>query len=164
MRIMMGFSQTCLLCGVISCGERLSKDFFHKLKACLFSCSNSSNTIMIHLSCWDQHLPERGRVFSRWLNCIGLLIDNIVVPVIVFKIFNSIADLGAANLSNWSLKLTSGHSKFRSGIIIGYFRISDFFWKLGSGIIIKHGTILGSLGNSPSICNFKMVQRTDSPF
>ena len=35
------------LCGVISCGERLSKDFFHKLKACLFSCSHNNNTMMI---------------------------------------------------------------------------------------------------------------------
>ena len=40
---MMGFTQTCQLCGVTSCGERLSKDFFHKLRACLLSCSNNNN-------------------------------------------------------------------------------------------------------------------------
>ena len=50
---MMGFTQTCYFCGMISCGERLSKAFFHRLKACLFSCSNN-NTIMIHQSRWDQ--------------------------------------------------------------------------------------------------------------
>ena len=46
----------------------------------------------------------RGRVLSRWLNCIGLLIANMIVPVIVLQIFNSIAELGTANLigvSNW---------------------------------------------------------------
>ena len=49
-----------LWCDIDPCGERLSKDFFHKLKACLFSCSNNNNTIMIHLSHWDQHLPDKG--------------------------------------------------------------------------------------------------------
>ena len=58
--IMIGFTHICYLCGVTSCGERLSKDFVHKLKACLFSCLNNNNTIMIHLSRWDQHLPDKG--------------------------------------------------------------------------------------------------------
>ena len=39
-----------------------------------------------------------GMVLFKWLNCIWLLIDNIIVPVIVFLIFKSIAELGAANL------------------------------------------------------------------
>ena len=56
---MMGFTQTCQLCVVIFCGERLSKDFFHKLKACLFSCSNNNNMIMIHLSHWDNTCQTR---------------------------------------------------------------------------------------------------------
>ena len=43
---MMEFTQTCSLCDVTSCGERLSNDFFHKLKACLLSCSNNNNTII----------------------------------------------------------------------------------------------------------------------
>ena len=40
--------------------ERLSKNFFQKLKACLFSCSTNNNMIMIHLSRWDQHLSDKG--------------------------------------------------------------------------------------------------------
>ena len=31
------------------------------------------------------------------------------------------------------------------GLSSDIFSISDFFWKLGGGIIIEHGTILGSL-------------------
>ena len=31
------------------------------------------------------------------------------------------------------------------GLLLDTFRISDFFWKLGGGIIFEHGTILGSL-------------------
>ena len=99
---------------------------------------------MTHLSHWDQHLPDKGRVLSRWLNCIGLLIDNMIVPVIVFQIFNSIAELGAANLSevsNWQAVTQNLGVRLLSDI----FGISDFFWKLGAGIIIEHETILGSL-------------------
>ena len=87
-------------CGVTSCGERLSKDFFHKLKAYLFSCSISNNRIKIHYHAEINTCQTRGRVLSRWLNCIGMLIDNMIGPVIVFQIFNSIGELDAANLSN----------------------------------------------------------------
>ena len=58
---MMGFTQTgYFVVYMISCGEKLSKDFFHKFKACLFNCSNNNNTIMIHISRWNQHLPGKG--------------------------------------------------------------------------------------------------------
>ena len=50
---------------------------------------------MIHQSCWDQHLADKG--YGSLQDCIGLLIDNMIVPVVVFQIFNSIA--GTANLS-----------------------------------------------------------------
>ena len=72
----------------------------------------------------------------------------IQIPVTVIQIFDSIAELGAANLSYWSLKLTRAVTqKLGVGLLSDIFRISDFFWKLGGGIIlvIKHGTILGSV-------------------
>ena len=56
---MMGFTQICYLCGVTSFWRDIIKDNFHKLKACLFSCLNNNDTIMIHLSRWDQHLPGK---------------------------------------------------------------------------------------------------------
>ena len=55
-----------------------------------------------------------------------------IVPVIVFPDFqfSCWTSLGTANLSNWSLKLTSCHSKFRSWIIIGYFKNFWLFQKI----------------------------------
>ena len=115
------------------------------LKACLFSWLNNNNMIMIHLSHWDQHLLEKGRVLSRWLNCIGLLLDNMIVLVIVSIFSIQLLNLlGAANLtevSNWQAVTQN----LRVGLLLDIFRISDFFWKLGGGIIIEHGTILCSL-------------------
>ena len=66
-----------------------------------------------------------------------------IVLVVVFQILNSIAELGAANLSevaNWQAVTQN----LGVGLLPHIFRISDF-WKLGGGIIIEHGTILGSL-------------------
>ena len=50
---------------------------------------------MIHLSYWDQHLPTMGRILvqRRWFNCIGLLTENMIVPVIFSQIFNLIVNL-----------------------------------------------------------------------
>ena len=81
-----------------------------------------------------------------WIALIGLLIDNMIVPVTVnkFQIFNPIAELGSANLievSNWQAVTQN----LGVGLLSDICRISDFFWKLGGGIIIEHGTILGSL-------------------
>ena len=81
---------------------------------------------------------------NDWIALIGLLIDNMIVPVTVFQIFNSIAELGAANLievSSWQAVTQN----LGVGLLSDICRISDFFWKLGGGIIIEHGTILGSL-------------------
>ena len=100
---MMGFTQTRYLCGVISCGERLSKDFFHKLKACLFSCSNNNITIMIHLSRWD-HLPNKGYDTFKMIALHWVVDTQHDCSSDCFQIFNSIAELGSANVSevsNW---------------------------------------------------------------
>ena len=76
----------------------------------------------------------RGRVLSRWLKCIGLLIDNTIVPVIVFQIFNLIAQLGAANLTKISQIDKLFFQNLRVGLLSDIFRISDFFWELGVGL------------------------------
>ena len=69
------------------------------------------------------------------MNCTGLLIDNVIVPVIVFQIFNSIAELGAANLSNqFVLNWQAVTKNLGVGLLSDIFRISDFFWKLGVGL------------------------------
>ena len=97
---MMGFTRTCELCGVTSCGERLSMDFIHKLKACLLRCSNNNNTIMIHLSRWDQHLQNKGVGYFPDIELQWVVDRQHDCSSDCFKIFNSIAELGAANLSN----------------------------------------------------------------
>ena len=64
-------------------------------------------------------------------------VDNMIVPVIVFHVFNSVAELGFANLSSWSLKLLQAVTQnLGVGLLSDIFRISNFFWKLGGGIII----------------------------
>ena len=71
-----------------------------------------------------------GRILSRWLNCIGLLIDNMIVPVTVFQIFNSVAKLGTANLIEvWNWQAVT--QNLGVGLLSDIFRIFDFFWKLG---------------------------------
>ena len=113
------------ICVVISHRVRLTDYFFSLLGACLFNCSHmyNNNTIIIHLSCWDQHLLTIVVVLfqCRWLNCIELLTDNMIVPVIFYQILNSVAKLSSAYLSNWSLNLTGCHLEFRNGINMGYF-------------------------------------------
>ena len=73
-----------------------------------------------------------------------LLIDHMIVPVIVFQIFNLIAEIGAANLTEVS-NLQAVTQNLGVGLLSDIFRISDFFWNLRGGIINEHGTILGSL-------------------
>ena len=79
-------------CVVISRRMRLSDYLFLSLLgACLFKCSYmyNNNTIIIHLSCWDQHWLTMVVVLFqyRWLNWFELLIDNMIVPVIFFTKF-----------------------------------------------------------------------------
>ena len=62
-----------------------------------------------------------------------LLIDNIIVPVTAFLIFNSIAELGAAK-NTLQIYLTE---------VSNWQAVTKKF--IRSGIIIEHGTILGSL-------------------
>ena len=81
---------------------------------------------MIHLSCWDQHLPDKGYGTFQMIE-LHLVVDRQHDwIVIVFQIFNSIAELGTANPSNWSQKLTS----LGVGLLLDIFRISDFFLKI----------------------------------
>ena len=61
-----------------------------------------------------------------------------------FLIFNSIAELGSANVSEVSNWQAVTHN-LGVWLLSDIFRISDFFWKLRGGIIIEYGTILGSL-------------------
>ena len=113
-----------------SCGDRLSKEFFHNLKACLLSRSNNDNTIMIlTYHARFNTRKTRGRILSTWLKCIGLLKDNMIVLVTVFQIFNSIK-LGAANLTEvWNWQAVTHNLGL--GLLLDIFRIFDFFWKLG---------------------------------
>ena len=99
--------------------------------------------------------------------CIALLIDKMIVPVTVFQIFNSIAELGAANLSNWSLKLTSCHSKFRSGIIIQIMNVYEcngmnifMRWKMKCSIQRGEAELNGTFHLSPNenICSIARMR------
>ena len=85
---------------MISCGERLSKDFFHKLKACLFSSSNNNNTIMIDQSRWDQHLADKGMGTFQMIELHWVVERQHDFSSDCFPFFNSVAELATANLSN----------------------------------------------------------------
>ena len=61
-----------------------------------------------------------------------------IVPEIGFQIFYSVAELGAANLSevsNWQAVTQN----LGVGLLSDIFRISDFFWKLGVGLWLSMG-------------------------
>ena len=78
------------------------------------------------------------------LHWIVAVIDNMIVPVTGFQI--NLLNLALqiylrAEISNWQAVTQN----LGVGLLSDIFRISDFFWKLGGGIIIEHRPILGSL-------------------
>ena len=124
--------------------ERLSKGLFHKLKACLFSCSNNNDTIMINLSFWDQHLQDKGlgtfqMIELHWV--VNIWLFQWLFFKFSIQLLNLALQINLTKVSNWQAVTQN----LGEGLLSDIFRISDFFWKLGGGIIIEHGTILGSL-------------------
>ena len=68
-----------------------------------------------------------------------------IVPVIVFQLSIQLLNLALQIYLTEVSNLQTVTQNLGVGLLGDIFRISDFFWKLGGGNIIEHGTILGSL-------------------